>query len=118
MLLAYLLNNNDMAAFAESRIKPEDFVTSFNSNLYSYILSKVKEGIHPMTTVTLDFTGQEVSKFYAILASYNSQAATRQAMDEYIDTILEEKNRLTPSKIEAMTPEEILASIKMKKKNN
>lgn len=118
MLLAYLLNNNDMVSFAESRIRPEDFVTSFNANLYFYILSKIKEGVHPMTTVTRDFSAQEVSKFYAILASYNSQAATRQAMDEYIDTILKEKNRLTPSKIQEMTPEEILASINRKKKNN
>lgn len=118
MLLAYLLNNNDMASVAESRIKPEDFVTKFNADLYSYILAKIKEGVYPMTTVTRDFSGQEVSKFYSILASYNSQAATRQAMEEYINTILEEKTKLTPQKIQEMTPEEILASINKKRKNN
>lgn len=117
MLLAYLLNNNDMASLAESRITPEDFVTKFNADLYSYILAKIKDGVHPMATVTRDFAGQEVSKFYSILASYNSQAATKQAMDEYINTILEEKNRLTPQKLKEMTPEEILASINKKKKN-
>lgn len=116
MLIAYLVKNPDMSLFAESKIKPEDFVTRFNADLYAYILEKIKEGIHPSTTVSRDFTVDETSKFNAIIASYNSQAATRQAMEEYINTILEQKNRPTAQEIKDMTPEEIMASINRKKK--
>lgn len=118
MLIAYLVFNNDMAQHARKRITPESFVTKFNADLYSYILTKIDEGVSPSTSISRDFTEREVSKFYAILSSYNSQAATRLAMDEYIDTILQEKNKLTPDKISEMSPEEILRSLKNKKKNN
>lgn len=117
MLIAYLVFNNDMAPLAQSRITPDDFVTKFNADLYKYILRKISEGISPQTTLSRDFTSQEVSKFHSILSSYNSQAATRQAMDEYIDTILDEKNKLTPDKVSEMSPEDILMSLRNKKKN-
>ncbi len=116
MLIAYLVFNNDMAGVAASKISPDDFVTRYNADLYRYILSKIDEGVSPQTTVSRDFTAQEVSKFYSILSSYNSLAATRQAMDEYIDTILSEKTKLTPDKVSEMSPEDILRSIKNKKK--
>ncbi len=118
MLIAYLVFNNDMAPLAQRRITPDDFVTKFNADLYAYLLRKISEGISPQTTLSRDFTSQEVSKFHSILSSYNSQAATRQAMDEYIDTILEEKNKLTPDKVSEMSPEDILKSLMNKKKNN
>lgn len=117
MLISYLVYNNDMAQLAESRIKPQDFVTSFNSNLYGYVLDKIKSGVSPQTTVSRDFTSDEISKIYSIFASYNSQTATREAMNEYINTILEEKGRLTPDKLSDMSPEEIQASLLKKKKN-
>lgn len=116
MLIAYLVFNNDMAEAAKKRISPEKFVTKFNSQLYSYILGKIEEGTSPQTTVSRDFTGDEVSKFYSILSSYNSQAATKEAMNEYIDTILSESEKLTPQKISEMTPTEIMATLNRKKK--
>ncbi|MGN0452209.1 MAG: DNA primase [Ruminococcus sp.] len=115
MLIAYLVYNNDMAKSASERIKPEDFVTAFNADLYAYVLQKLSEGVSPQTTVSRDFTPQEVSKFYSIVSSYNSQTATRQAMNEYIDVILQEKSKLTPAKIKDMSPEEIMKNLKKKK---
>ncbi len=115
MLIAYLVFNNDMLKEAAERISPQDFVTDFNSRLYAYVTKKVTEGISPATTLSRDFTPQEVSGFYSILSGYNSQTATRQAMNEYIDTILEEKQKLTPDVISNMSPDEIWASIKSKK---
>jgi len=117
MLIAYLLNHNDHCDYVRSRIAPSDFVTNFNADVYSYILDRISSGVSPAVTFTRDFTGNEASKIYEILSSYNSQAATRDAMQEYINTILEEKNRLTPEKLTEMTPEEIQASLYKKKKN-
>ena len=115
MLIAYLVFNNDMLNEAKERISPKDFVTDFNSRLYAYIIQKVTEGISPATTLSRDFTPQEVSRFYSILSGYNSQTATRQAMNEYIDTILDEKTKLSSDDISNMSPDEIWASIKNKK---
>ncbi len=116
MLIAFIVNNNDMEKIASERISPEDFVTGFNSQLYSYLINKIREGVSPRTTLSRDFTADEVSKFYSILSSYNSQVATREAMNEYIDVILEEKRKLTPDKISEMSPQEIMASLKKNKK--
>lgn len=118
MLIAFIVYNNDMEKAASQRISPEDFVTKFNSRLYSYIVNKIQEGVSPSTTLSRDFTADEVSKFYSILHGYNQQTATREAMNEYIDVILEEKRKLTPEKISEMTPEEIMASLKKRKNKN
>lgn len=118
MLIAYLVYNNDMVSEALKRITPENFVTKFNADLYSYVIRKVQEGMSPHTTFSRDFTAEEVSKFFSILQSYNSQTATKQAMNEYIDTIISEKERLTPDRILQMSPEEIQASLQKKKPNN
>lgn len=117
MLISFLIFNNDLCSYVQSRITPEDFVTKFNSRLYSYILEKVQADISPRTTFSRDFTFDEVSKIYEIMSSYNSQASTKEALQEYINTILEEKNRLTPDKVTEMSVEEIQASIYKKKKN-
>lgn len=116
MLIVYLVNNNDMASFARQKLSPLGFVTKFNSELYSYVLQKIDEGISPLSTITRDFTADEASRFFGMLSSYNSQAATREAMLEYIETIIEEKEKLTPEKLTDMSPEDIQAML-MRKKN-
>lgn len=116
MLIAYLLYNNDMLREALERIKPSDFVTKFGADLYEYIISKVQAGASPLVTFSRDFTSEEVSKIYSIHASYNAQTATRKAMNEYIDVILEEKNKLSDDAINSMSPEEILRSLRNKDK--
>ncbi len=118
MLIAYLVYNNDMVPDALKRITSENFVTKFNADIYDYVVKKVLEGVSPNTTFSRDFTAEEVSKFFSILQLYNSQTATKQAMNEYIDTILSEKERLTPDKISQMSPEEIKELLNKKKPNN
>ena len=116
MLIAFLVYNNDMAPVAKSKLPPEGFVTKFNAQLYSYVLSKIEEGVNPCDTVTRDFTADEASRFFAITNGYNSQIATKNAMYEYIDTIISEKEKLTPDKISDMSPEDIMDMLRRKKK--
>lgn len=115
MLIAFLVFNNDMADIAKQKLPPEGFVTKFNSELYAYVLKKIDEGVSPSDTVTRDFTADEASSFFAITQAYNSQTATKEAMYEYIETITQEKEKLTPDKLTAMSPEDILDAIKRKK---
>ena len=118
MLIAFLVFNNDMAPVAKAKLPPAGFVTKFNAQLYSYVLSKIEEGVNPCDTVTRDFTADEASRFFAITNSYNSQVATKDAMYEYIDTIVSEKDKLTPDKISDMSPEDIMDMLRRKKKHN
>ncbi len=115
MLIAFLVFNNDMADVARQKLPPEGFVTKFNAELYAYVLKKIDEGVSPGDTITRDFTADEASRFFAITRSYISQAATKEAMYEYIETIISEKEKLTPEKASDMSPEDIMDMLRRKK---
>lgn len=117
MLISYIFHNPDMLKRAEELISPDKFVTEFNAGFYKYITDKIKAGLPPDLKISEDFTPQEVSKFYSIINSYNSQTATLNAMKEYIDTIIFEKEKLTKADYSQMSPEEIMQSFKKKPKN-
>jgi len=117
MLISYIFHNPDMLKRAEELISPDKFVTEFNAGFYKYITDKIKAGLPPDLNISEDFTPQEVSKFYSIINSYNSQTATLNAMKEYIDTIIFEKEKLTKADYSQMSPEEIMQSFKKKPKN-
>ncbi len=117
MLISYIFHNPDMLKRAEELISPDKFVTEFNAGFYKYITDKIRAGLPPDLKISEDFTPQEVSKFYSIINSYNSQTATLNAMKEYIDTIIFEKEKLTKADYSQMSPEEIMQSFKKKPKN-
>ena len=116
MLISYIFHNPDMLSRAEELITPEDFVTDFNRRFYTYISDKIKNGLPPDLNVSQDFTADEVSRFYSIINSYNSQAATLVAMKEYIDTIHFEKRKLSKTDLSDMSPQEIMQRLKNSKK--
>ena len=115
MLIAFLVFNNDMAEVARQQLPPENFVTKFNAQLYEYVLRKIDEGVSPSDTVTRDFTADEAARYFAITNGYNSQVATKEAMFEYIHTIISEKEKLTPDKASDMSPEDIQEMLRRKK---
>ena len=116
MLIAYIFHNPDMLKKADELISDSEFVTTFNRRFYKYISDKIKLGLSPDLSISQDFTPDEVSRFYSIINSYNSQTATLSAMREYIDTIKFEKGKLTKSDLAEMSAEEIMLSMKNRKK--
>lgn len=116
MLISYIFHNPDMLKKASELISATDFVTDFNARFYSYITEKISDGLPPDLNVSQDFTPDEVSRFYSIINSYNSQTATLDAMREYIDTIHIEKSKLTKADIANMSAEEIMQNLKKKPK--
>ncbi|MBQ8795216.1 MAG: DNA primase [Clostridia bacterium] len=115
MLIAYIFHNPDMLKKAEKLISASDFVTDFNARFYKYIVEQIGEGLSPDLNIAQDFTPEEVSRFYSIINTYNSQTATVGAMGEYIDTIKSEKNKLSKADLSNMSPEEIMKNIYSKK---
>ena len=98
-LIAFLVNNPDKQGYIESRIKADDFITDFNRKLYLYFIDRIKNKKDPMTAISADFTADETSQIYRIVNSYSNIRSTPQALDEYINIILEEGTRMTANDI-------------------
>lgn len=111
-LIAYLVHNPDKLDFILKRISPEDFVTAFNKKLFIYFKDKIENGQGILTGVSGDFTPQESGKIFGIIAKYNSIAATSEAAAEYINVIIEEKQKTKMNDLSAAGDADIMDYLK------
>lgn len=111
-LIAYLVNNPDKAEKISSKISPDKFQTDFNRKLYEYFQQRIKSSLDPMLNISGDFSSDEASKIIQITSSYSRSVSTEQAMNEYINTINEESQKLSKDKIEKASETELLEYIK------
>ena len=116
-LLVYLINNPDYANSISERVTPDKFSNSLIKRYYEYVLSKIKSGYEPLTSVSLDFNSDEVSYLYKLISTTIPAASTREAVEEYINVINEESNKLTSDKLADMSADDINDYI-MKMKQN
>lgn len=82
-----------------SRISADSFVTSFNKRVFSVLLERVKEmrSVSPMD-ISEAFTADEMSSITSILSSRPRENNPKRAIQEYIDILLEEKEKISPEK--------------------
>lgn len=116
-LLVYLINNPDYANSISERVTPDKFSNSLIKRYYEYVLSKIKSGYEPLTSVSSDFNSDEVSYLYKLISTTIPAASTREAVEEYINVINEESNKLTSDKLADMSADDINDYI-MKMKQN
>lgn len=116
-LLVYLINNPDYANSISERVTPDKFSNSLIKRYYEYVLSKIKSGYEPLTSVSSDFNSEEVSYLYKLISTTIPAASTREAVEEYINVINEESNKLTSDKLADMSADDINDYI-MKMKQN
>ena len=116
-LLVYLINNPDYANSISERVTPDKFSNSLIKRYYEYVLSKIKSGYEPLTSVSSDFNSDEVSYLYKLISTTIPAASTREAVEEYINVINEESNKLTSDKLAVMSADDINDYI-MKMKQN
>lgn len=116
-LLVYLINNPDYANSISERVTPDKFSNSLIKRYYEYVLSKIKSGYEPLTSVSSDFNSDEVSYLYKLISTTIPAASTREAVEEYINVINEESNKLTSDKLADMSADDINGYI-MKMKQN
>lgn len=117
-LIAYLVNNVDKLGAIESRITADDFVTDFNRKLFSYFSNRIKENKDPLTTLSADFTNDEVSSIVSIISKYSQVAATDAALLEYISIIKEESSKLSDADIASATSSELDSYLKKLKEKH
>ena len=70
-LLVYLINNPDYANSISERVTPDKFSNSLIKRYYEYVLSKIKSGYEPLTSVSSDFNSDEVSYLYKLISTPN-----------------------------------------------
>lgn len=116
-LLVYLINNPDYANSISERVTPDKFSNSLIKRYYEYVLSKIKSGYEPLTSVSSNFNSDEVSYLYKLISTTIPAASTREAVEEYINVINEESNKLTSDKLADMSADDINDYI-MKMKQN
>ena len=116
-LLVYLINNPDYANSISERVTPDKFSNSLIKRYYEYVLSKIKSGYEPLTSVSSDFNSDEVSYLYKLISTTIPAPSTREAVEEYINVINEESNKLTSDKLADMSADDINDYI-MKMKQN
>lgn len=116
-LLVYLINNPDYANSISERVTPDKFSNSLIKRYYEYVLSKIKSGYEPLTSVSSNFNSDEVSYIYKLISTTIPAASTREAVEEYINVINEESNKLTSDKLADMSADDINDYI-MKMKQN
>lgn len=116
-LLVYLINNPDYANSISERVTPDKFSNSLIKRYYEYVLGKIKSGYEPLTSVSSDFNSDEVSYLYKLISTTIPAASTREAVEEYINVINEESNKLSSDKLADMSADDINDYI-MKMKQN
>ncbi len=108
-LVAYLINNPDAADYIDSHIAADQFQNELMRRYYTYFLNRIRDGMEPLNNLNSDFSDDERSRVYKILAKYGTVAGTRQSLDEYLGIIAEESKKLSKKDISNMTAEEIQA---------
>ncbi|MBQ9679412.1 MAG: DNA primase [Ruminococcus sp.] len=117
-LIAYLVKNPDKLTYIHERLKAEDFVTDFNRKLYIYFSERILNNLDPMTTVTADYSADEVSKIHSMINSRSDIPKTKEALDEFIGVILKEKAKPTESDIKNSSPEQFADLFSQFRKNH
>lgn len=107
-IIAYIINNPESAAEIFAKLADDNFCTSFNRRIYSALKGRAEQG-RPIsiTDLTQDFSSEEISAIAAMLAKESERSSSREAVLEYINVILFEREKLDKNKIISAQDDEI-----------
>lgn len=119
-IIALLINNPDLADTILSRISPDKFITSFNRRIFTILIDRIKDS---RSISLMDISGElstdEVSSVASILTARPRENNPVQAVNEYIDILLEENEKMTPEQIDSASNEEIMEHMrKLRERKN
>lgn len=113
-IIAYIINNPESSAEIFSKLADDNFCTSFNRQIYSALKGRAEQG-RPIsiTDLTQDFSSEEISAIAAMLAKESERSSSREAVLEYINVILFEREKLDKNKIISAQDDEIREYMKL-----
>lgn len=94
-LIAFIINNQNLAAKLLTMINSQKFCTEFNRKIFKCIEDRTKDnrGIS-ITDLTSDFDKNEISKIAEFLAKEQTRKSTLEDAENYIRIILNENEKL------------------------
>lgn len=94
-LLAVLMRNPDFYERVAERIRPEQFVTSFNRKLFEKMGERLRAGLLlDVTLLGAEVTGEELGRIVEITTKGEQRSNTIEECQRCIDVILEEREKL------------------------
>lgn len=117
-LIAYLMNNPDMAEHTRSILPPEKLFTDFNRRIYQVVTQRAIEAKPTMLMdISQFFSAEEISRISKIISSYTAEITTKETAEEYINVILSEHDRLSAKDAANASEEDIMTYLdELKKK--
>lgn len=94
-VLSCIINNPDIANNIFSRISEDAFVTDLNKRIYRSIknFSEQNKSFDVSFLSEKEFSLEEIGRITKITCLYTPNMGTRESVNEYIDTLLEEKRK-------------------------
>lgn len=113
-LIAYLINNPDSVKYVYSKLKQDKFSTGFNRKIYKVIIDRNEsgEGIS-LTDLSQDFSIDEISRLAKMLSLYIKPVDSIKTVNEYIDVIIYESNKIDNKKAAESDIDDITEFIKL-----
>lgn len=111
-IVVFLVKNPDYFSIINGRVNPNQFSNSLTKKYFEYALSKISAGYDVLTSVSADFSSDEVSKLYQLLAKYSQINSSREALEEYINVINEESSKPNKDEVANMSADELNEYIK------
>ncbi len=107
-LIAVLFKNPDYREHILAQIAPEEFVTTFNRQVFAFMCGRLKEEKSlDMISLSAAFDEAQMSRISGILAAASGQNFTRAEADDYIKVIKEQAGQKTPRELAEMDEEQL-----------
>ena len=105
-LIGILLKNPDYHGDILGKIRPEDFVTDFNREIFSVISDRLGQNRSvELIALSEQLSEEQMAKVAQVLADSASTCATRKEAMDYVETILAGKNRKSAAEVQQMDRE-------------
>ena len=107
-LIAYLLRFPEVGKEVLGKLPSNKFVTAFNGRVYEVLLGKLSDGKEiSLTDLSEDFSVDELSAIAKMIAAYANNDFSPQAVDEFIQVILQEKEKESVLQAETLRTQDI-----------
>lgn len=105
-LIGILLKNPDYHGDILGKIRPEDFFTDFNREIFSVISDRLGQNRSvELIALSEQLSEEQMAKVAQVLADSASTRATRKEAMDYVETILAGKNRKSAAEVQQMDRE-------------
>ena len=108
-IIAFLYKNQDYLGYVLQKITPDSFVTDGNREIFGIMLQKLQNnnGISLMD-FNPELSGEKIARFSGILARQSEMQMSREALDDYMKTLLDYQYKKAMNHAGDLSEEELL----------